>query len=156
MHRAASCVPNAGNGVAKVSAVGVQETAPDRDGLPLPGRTVQDVVSQLCYRVLGPYHHRARSVLCWAGLAGVPAASQAETAARFGVTGRAIGQRIQRVASAGARLPLDADLEHEVIRPSRTDEDHRARTRCARLLGLNLGAERAETQFEATANAIGT
>jgi hypothetical protein len=134
--------------------VGVHETALARDGLPLPGRTVPDVVSQLCYRVLGPYDHRARSVLYWAGLGGVPARSQAETAARFGVTGRTIGQRIQRVSSAGARLPLDAELEHEVTRPSRTDEDHQARTRWARLLGLSLGAKGAETRFKATANAI--
>ena len=136
--------------------VGIQEPATVRDGLPLPGRTVPDVVSQHCYRVLGPYDHRARSVLYWAGLGGGPAASQAQTAARFGVTGRAIGQRIQRVASAGARLPLDARLEHEVTRPSRSDEDHRARTRWARLLGLNLSTEGAETRFKATANAIGT
>ena len=121
--------------------VGDDQAIPDtpvRDGLPLPGRTVPDVVSQLCYRVLGPYKNRARSVLHWAGLAGEPPGTLRETAAKFGTTDRAIGQRVQRVAAAGARLPLDPDLENEVTRPSKPGENHLARRRWARLLGREL------------------
>lgn len=105
---------------ATVRFVGDDRAIPDtpvRDGLPLPGRTVQDVVYQLCYRVLGPYKNRARSVLQWAGLAGEPPGTLRETVAKSGTTDRAIGQGVQRVAAAGARLPLDAGLEREVTRP---------------------------------------
>jgi len=103
-------------------------------GAPLPGRTVPEVVSQLCYRVLGPYKNRARSVIEWAGVFG-PSAETKDVAAKYGVTTPAIGQRVQRVAAAGALLPLDPHLELDIIRPSRPDEDHRARERWARLLG---------------------
>lgn len=95
------------------------------------GRGVAALLSEL-----GRYHDRARPVLYWAGLGGAPLASLAETAAKFGVTGRAVGRRIQWVAWAGARLPLRAELEREVTWPSRNDGDHRAKTRSARLLGL--------------------
>lgn len=53
----------------------------------------------------------------------------------YGVSGEAVGQRIQRVAAAGVRLPLPADLEHEVSRPSRPGENYLVRTRWALLLG---------------------
>ena len=75
-----------------------------RTGTPVPGRTVSEVVSQLAWRVLGPYKDRARSVLDWAGLAGHPPGTQSEVARRYGVTSRAVGQRVQRVARAGAAL----------------------------------------------------
>ena len=64
-----------------------------------------------------------------------PPAVLREIGARYGVSGEAVGQRIQRVAAAGVRLPLPADLEHEVSRPSRPGEDHLLRTRWALLLG---------------------
>jgi hypothetical protein len=110
----------------------------ERDGVPLPGRTVPQVVSQLCWRVEGPYKQRARSVIAWAGVDGAATVTRREVAERYGVTATAVGQRIQRVAAAGARLPLDPELEAEVSRPSRPDEDHRARTRWAQLLGREL------------------
>ena len=97
-----------------------------------------DVVSQLCYRVLGPYKNRARSVLHWAGLAGEPPGLFRETAERFGTTDRAIGQRVQRVEAAGAGLPLEPGLEHEVTRPSLPGENDLARKRWARLLGRDI------------------
>ena len=106
--------------------------------MPLPGRTVPDVVSQLCYRVLGPYKNRARSVLHWAGLTGEPPGLLRDTAARFGTTDRAIGQRVQRVEVAGRRLPLHPALELEVTRPSLPGENHLARKRSARLLGRRV------------------
>jgi len=121
--------------------VGDDQANPDppvRDGLPLPGRTVPDVVSQLCCRVLGPYNNRARSVLHWAGLTGDPPGMRKHTAERFGVTAPAIGQRVERVATAGARLPLDPDLELEVTRPSLPGEDDLARQRWAKLLGREV------------------
>jgi hypothetical protein len=106
-----------------------------RDAAPLPGKTVPEVVSQLIWRVLGPLKGRAKSVLDWAGLGQAPPAVLREIGARYGVSGEAVGQRIQRVAAAGVRLPLPATLEHEVIRPSRPGEDHLLRTRWALLLG---------------------
>jgi len=106
-----------------------------RDGLPLPARTVPDAVSQLTWRVLGPLKGRSRSVLEWAGLGGHPPDTAVVVASRHGVTGRAVGQRVDRVAAAGVRLPLDPDLEREVSRPSRPGEDHVARERWALLLG---------------------
>ena len=111
---------------------------PARDGLPLPGRTVPDVESQLCYRVLGPCKNRARSVLHWAGLTRDPPGLLRDTAARFGTTDRAIGQRVQRVEAAGQRLPLNAALELEVTRPSLPGESHLVRKRLARLLGRSV------------------
>lgn len=106
-----------------------------RDGVPLPGRTVPQVVSQLCWRVEGPFKGRARSVVAWASLDGAPPVTKREIAEQFGVTPPAIGQRIERVAAAGSRLPLDPDLEAEVSRQSLPGEDHRARSRWAELLG---------------------
>ena len=95
-----------------------------------------EVVSQLIWCVLGPLKGRAKSVLDWAGLVGqAPPAVLREIGARYGVSGEAVGQRIQRVAAAGVRLPLPANLEHEVTRPSRPGENHLLRTRWALLLG---------------------
>ena len=106
-----------------------------RDAAPLPGKTVPEVVSQLIWRVLGPLKGRAESVLDWAGLGQAPPAVLREIGVRYGVSGEAVGQRIQRVALAGVRLPLPANLEHEVTRPSRPGENHLLRTRWALLLG---------------------
>ena len=107
-----------------------------RTGTPVPGRTVPEVVSQLAWRVLGPYKDRARSVLDWAGLAGHPPGTQSEVARRYGVTSRAVGQRVQRVARAGAALPLDPRVRLELTRPARFGDDVPARQRCAQLLGV--------------------
>jgi len=135
--------------------VGIEDATPVRDGLPLSGRTVPDVVSQLCFRVLGPYDNRARSVLDWAGLGGRRPGSMAQTAGRFGVTDRAVAHRIRRVAAAGVRLPLDDELEREVARPSRAGEDHLARTRWAHLLGRANGADRTATRSRPMSSASG-
>ena len=70
-----------------------------------------------------------------AGLTGEPPGLLRDTAARFGTTDRAIGQRVQRVEAAGRRLPLDPGLEYEVTRPSLPGENHLVRKRSARLLG---------------------
>src|SRR5664279_3161144 len=95
-----------------------------RDGVPLPGTTVPDVVSQLIWRVLGPLKGRAKSVLDWAGLGPAPPAILREIGARYGVSGPAVGQRIHRVAAAGSRLPLTTALENEVSRRSAPGENH--------------------------------
>lgn len=119
---------------------GTSELSPDgadeRDGIPLPGRTVPDVVSQLAFRVLGPYKNRARSILSWTGLPDQSPPLQREVAARYGVTPRAIGQRIQRVTAAGRRLPLTPAIQDDLYRPDRTD-DPEVRGRCALLLGFD-------------------
>ena len=58
-----------------------------RDGLPLPGLTPQDVVSQLIHRVLGPLRpDRLRWVLDYHGLADEPAVALKETAQRNQIT----------------------------------------------------------------------
>lgn len=107
----------------------------NRDGVPLPGTTVPDVVSQLIWRVLGPLKGRAKSVLDWAGLGPAPPAVLSEIGARYGVSGPAVGQRIRRVAAAGSRLPLTTALENEVSRRSAPGENHVMRCRWAVLLG---------------------
>lgn len=94
-----------------------------------------EVVSQLAYRVLGPYKNRARSVIDWAGLQDHPPRLQREVADDYQVTQRAIGQRIQRVAAAGRRLPLTADIIEDLLRPDAAD-DPEVRRRCAILLGM--------------------
>lgn len=109
----------------------------ERDGTPLSGCTVPDVVSQLVFRVLGPYKNRARSVLAWTGLPDQSPLLQREVAARYGVTPRAIGQRIQRVAAAGRRLPLTPAIQADLYRPDRATDDPEVRRRCALLLGFN-------------------
>jgi hypothetical protein len=106
-----------------------------RDGVPLPGMTVPDVVSQLIWRVLGPLKGRAKSVLDWAGLGPAPPAILREIGARYGVSGPAVGQRIQRVTAVGSRLPLTTALENEVSRRSAPGENHVLRCRWAVLLG---------------------
>ena len=107
-----------------------------RDGLPLPRADGAGCgVAVDVARVLGPLKGRSRSVLEWAGLGGHPPDTAVVVASRHGVTGRAVGQRVARVAAAGVRLPLDPDLEREVSRPSRPGEDHVARERWALLLG---------------------
>ena len=92
---------------------------PKRDGTPVPGLTVSAVVGQLTWRVLGPLKGRAKSVLDWAGLREQPPGTQREVARRYFVTQRAVGQRVQRVAAEGARLPLSDALLDELSR--RTD-----------------------------------
>ncbi len=108
---------------------------PVRDGVRLPGRTVPAVVTQLAFRVLGPYRNRAASVLYWAGLRGHPPGPIGGVAARYGVTPQLIGHRLQVVAAAGARVPLDAGLVRELTRATRPGEDREVRRRCALLLG---------------------
>ena len=50
-----------------------------RDGVPLPGRSPTEVLSQLAYRVFGPLRpDRVRVVLDYHGLAGHPAGRLAE------------------------------------------------------------------------------
>jgi hypothetical protein len=93
---------------------------------PLPGRTIPDIVSQLTWRVLGPYNHRAHSVLAWAGLMPKVSRQPSGIAAFYGITDRTVGHRVNRVAAAGRLLPLDPYLELEIIRPSRAGEDHLA------------------------------
>ena len=94
-------------------------------------------MSQLCYRVLGPYKNRARSVLHWAGLTGERPGLLRDTAARFGTTDRAIGQRVQRVEAAGqTTAPGTPASRHEVTRPSMPGENHLVR----RAFGAALGA----------------
>ena len=78
----------------------------NRTGTPVPGRTVPEVVSQL------------------------------EVARRYGVTSRAVGQRVQRVGRAGAALPLYPRVRRELTRPVRNGDDVPTRQRCAQLLGV--------------------
>ena len=78
----------------------------DRTGTPAPGRTVPEVVSQLV------------------------------VAGRYGVTSRAVGQRVKRVGRAGAALPLYPRVRRELTRPARNGDDVPTRQRCAQLLGV--------------------
>ncbi len=115
------------------------EDMSERDGIPLPGRTVPDVVSQLAFHVLGPYKNRARSVLDWAGLRDQQPRLRRDVATSYGVTPQAIGQRIRRVAAAGARLPLHPTIEQDLLRAPLPGENPEVRRRCALLLGSHAG-----------------
>ena len=108
-----------------------------RDGVPLPGRSPTEVLSQLAYRVFGPLHpDRVRVVLDYHGLDGQPAGRLAEIAARQHVTSRTVSNRVAAVRAAGARLPLTDEVITEVTRASTPGDDHRARVRIAGTLGL--------------------
>ncbi len=108
-----------------------------RDGLPLPGLTPQQVVSQLIHRVLGPLRpDRLRWVLDYHGLAGAPAAGVDETARRNRITVGMMTVQTRNVRAAGAALPLHPAIVTAAIRPTHAYEDHLGRTRIARTLGL--------------------
>jgi hypothetical protein len=108
-----------------------------RDGVPLPGVTPPEVVSQLAHRTFGPLNsHRARQVLDYHGLAGHPAGTRAEVAARHRVTAATVSNNVRLVRAAGARLPLAASLITAATRQSVPTEDHLGRVRIAGTLGL--------------------
>jgi len=114
-----------------------------RDGVPLPGRSPTEVLSQLAYRVFGPLHpDRVRVVLDYHGLDGQPAARLAEVAARQHVTSRTVSNHVAAVRAAGARLPLTDEVITAVTRGSIPGDDHRARVRIAGTLGLPAPAAR--------------
>jgi uncharacterized protein (DUF433 family) len=107
-----------------------------RNGPPLPGLTVHELVSQLTWRVLGPLKGRAKSVLDWAGLRGEPPATIEAVARRYFVTPQAVKHRIRRVAAAGAQLPLTDNLLAEVLGPPRPGENPVTHRRCVHLLSI--------------------
>ena len=107
-----------------------------RNGPPLPGLTVNELVSQLSWRVLGPLKGRAKSVLDWAGLRGEPPATIEAVARRYFVTPQAVKHRIRRVAAAGAQLPLTDNLLAEVLGPPRSGENPVTHRRCVHLLSI--------------------
>lgn len=106
-----------------------------RDGIPLPGLTVPDVVSQLIWRTLGPYKGRVRSVLAWIGADMTPPMSFVEIAHRDGITPTSGSHRVLRVAAAGRRLPPTDRIRVELDRPARPGENTETRSRSAWLLG---------------------
>ena len=90
-----------------------------RDGLPLPGLTPQEVVSQLIHRVLGPLRpDRLRWVLDYYGLAGAPAAALKETARRNRITVGMMTVQTANVRAAGAALPLHPAIITAAMRPT--------------------------------------
>jgi hypothetical protein len=108
-----------------------------RDGVPLPGLTPEQVVSQLAYRVLGPLRpDRVRWVLDYHGLAGRRATDPAGTARRNGITVGMVMVHAAKTRAAGAALPLRPGIVSAAMRPSADGEDHLARIRIARTLGL--------------------
>ena len=94
-------------------------------------------MSQLAHRVFGPLHlDRVRVVLDYHGLADRAAGTLAEVAARHGVTTRTVSLHVKAVRAAGATLPLTPAVIAEATRRSTPAEDHLARVRIARTLGL--------------------
>jgi len=82
-----------------------------RDGTPLPGRTPEQVVSQLAHRVFGPLHPtRTRMVLDYHGLLDHPSGQLVQVAARQHVTTRTVANNTAAVRAAALRLPLSAPL----------------------------------------------
>ena len=77
-------------------------------------------------------------MLDYHGLAAVKAENQTAVAGRHGISTRTLTSWSMALTSAGRRLPLSADVATEVARRSRPDEDHLARARIARTLGLAI------------------
>jgi hypothetical protein len=112
-----------------------------RDGVPLPGRTPAEVVSQLTHRIFGPLRlDRVRVVLDYHGLAGSPAAGRPEIAARYRITPPTVGNRVAKVRAAGSRLPLHPGIVDQATRASCVGDDHLGRVRIAATLHLPLPA----------------
>lgn len=108
-----------------------------RDGVPLPGTTAAAVLSQLAHRLFGPVRmDRVRTMLDYHGLTGHPANSAAVVAARHGISAPTVTSWAETLRAAGSRLPLSVDLTTEICRDTRHGEDHLARTRAAKTLGL--------------------
>ena len=108
-----------------------------RYGVPLPGVSPPEVVSQLAHRVFGPLNaHRSREVLDYYGLAGHPAGTCAQVAARHHVTGATVSNHVRTVRAAGTRLPLTTALITTVTRRSEPADDHLGRVRIADTLGM--------------------
>ena len=76
-------------------------------------------------------------MLDWAGLRGEPPQTFHDAGRTYFVTGRTVAHRVQRVATEGARLPLNDELIAELTRPTAPDEDPIMRQRCAHLLGID-------------------
>jgi hypothetical protein len=108
-----------------------------RTGVPVPGQTAADVVTNLIHRVFGPTRGGcAESLLDWAGLLGHPAGPVAEVADRHRTTPATLTNRARLVTSRGTRTPLSPTLLRDAIRPTQPTEDHLGRQRLAELLGL--------------------
>ena len=100
------------------------------DGVPLPGRTPSQVLSQLTHRVFGPLQPtRTRIVLDYHGLLDHPAGPLAQIAGRYRVTTRTVSNNVSAVRIAGTRLPLSASLITQATRASVPGDDHLGRVR---------------------------
>lgn len=106
----------------------------DRTGLPVPGLTATEVVSQVAWRALGPLGGRAWAVLDWAGTRGSPAARTADVAARYGVSHNTMNAWVRQVRAVGATVPLPIHVLHELQRPSVLGDDQESRRRLALLM----------------------
>jgi hypothetical protein len=108
-----------------------------RDGVPLPARTVSQLVSLLAYRVFGPLSTvRARAMLEYHGLSGDPAGSREDIATRYRVSSHTISAWSATLRVAGRRQPLTVELAADMTRRSTPTEDHLGRVRIATTFGL--------------------
>ena len=108
-----------------------------RDGLPLPGTTPAQVLSQLAHRVSGPLRtEQARTLLDYHGVGGEPAGTVAQVAARHAVSGRTLSNWVAALRAAGSRLPLSAELITQMTRRSAEGEDHLGRVRTSKAFGV--------------------
>lgn len=111
---------------------------PVRDGVPLPARTVSQLVSLLAYRVFGPLGvARARAMLEYHGLSGNPAASRQDIANRYRASPHTISAWSATLRAAGRRHPLTVELAADMTRRSIPTQDHLGRVRIATTFGLH-------------------
>jgi len=75
-------------------------------------------------------------VLDFHGLAGCPAGTRTEIAARHRVTAATVSNQVRTVRAAGPRLPLTTALITAATRRSEPADDHLGRVRIADTLGL--------------------
>lgn len=105
--------------------------------MPLPARTVSQLVSLLAYRVFGPLGvARARAMLEYHGLSGAPAGTRQDIAGRYRVSPHTISAWSATLREAGRRQPLTVELAADMARRSSPTQDHLGRVRIARTFGL--------------------
>lgn len=107
-----------------------------RTATALPGFTVPDVVTALIWRTFGQSANRACSILDWAGLQDQPAGRVSDLADRYATTPATIRNRVQRVSSRGANLPLTPRVLYDATRGTEPTDDALGRQRCSYLLGI--------------------
>lgn len=113
-----------------------QSEPASQSGRPLPGRTPPQLVSQLIYRVLGPYPADVRPVLDLHGMCGRPAVSKKDTATRNDLPLRTLRHLHEQVLTQAHHTQLDPAITAAASTRSGMFDDHQGRRVIATTLGV--------------------